>query len=292
VAGTKGKGSTCAFVDSILGQYARQSSQNAIRKTGLFISPHLVSVRERIRINSAPIEEHLFAKYFFEVWDRLGSAAEASVGVDNALETRPLYGRFLTLMSWHVFLQENVDVAVYETGIGGEFDATNVVERPAATGISALGIDHVQILGDTVDKIAWHKAGIMKTGSPAFTVPQPPAAAQVLHNRAGEKRIDLTTVDVDPRLKGVAIRPDERFQKNNASLAVALAEAALAKLGVPLPDGDVLPQEFKDGLEKVNFRGRCEKMVEDGVVWHLDGAHTADSLKLASAWFAKETANS
>ncbi|KEY65164.1 hypothetical protein S7711_04254 [Stachybotrys chartarum IBT 7711] len=291
VAGTKGKGSTCAFVDSILAQYQRTHA--APRKTGLFISPHLVSVRERIRINSKPISEDLFTKYFYEIWDRLGTAAEhAAGGPDASLETRPLYGRYLTLMSWHVFLQEGVDAAVYETGIGGEYDATNVVEQPAAAGITTLGIDHVQILGDSIEKISWHKAGIMKRGSPAFTVEQVPSAAQVLRDRADEKGVTLTTVDPDARLGSVKVRPNERFQRNNAALAVALAEAALTKLGVALPGSSGLPQEFVDGLEKTSFRGRCEVMVEDKVIWHLDGAHTADSLKLASKWFAKETDNS
>ena len=290
VAGTKGKGSTCAFVDSILAQY--QLTHSLPRKTGLFISPHLISVRERIRINSKPITEELFAKYFFEVWDLLGSAAEQNADKDanEAFEPRPPYARYLTLMSWHVFLREGVDVAVYETGIGGEFDATNVVEAPAATGISTLGIDHVYVLGDTVDKIAWHKAGIMKPGSPAFTIEQVPEAAEVLKNRAEEKGVDLKVLDIDPRLSGVRIRPNEKFQKKNASLAVALTEAALKKLGISPPSGAAFPQEFVDGLENVVFRGRCEVKVEDKTTWYIDGAHTADSLKVSTKWFVGETA--
>lgn len=287
VAGTKGKGSTCAFVDSILSQYQR--AKNVPRKCGLFISPHLIAVRERIRINSSPISEKLFAKYFFEVWDRLGSSDISSE--DAAPGSRPLYARYLTLMSWHAFLQEGVDVAVYETGIGGEFDATNIVEKPVASGISTLGIDHVFVLGDTVEKIAWHKAGIMKHGSPAFTIEQFPGAADVLVNRAKEKEVDLKTLEVDLRLRGIKIRPDAQFQKKNATLAIALAEAALEKLGIPRSGGSNLPKEFKEGLEQTVFRGRCEVKKEDKVTWHVDGAHTADSLKMSSRWFADETVN-
>ncbi|KAF7559376.1 hypothetical protein G7046_g4772 [Stylonectria norvegica] len=279
VAGTKGKGSTCAFVDSVLSQY--QHTHSSPRKTGLFISPHLIAVRERIRLNSAPISEGLFAKYFFEVWDRLGSSKAAEE--DVLLGTRPLYARYLTLMSWHVFIQEGVDVAVYETGIGGEYDATNLVEKPVASGISSLGIDHVLVLGKTVGEIAWHKAGIMKTGSPAFTVEQAPEAAEVLRQRATEKNVDLEVLDIDPRLSAVKIRPNAVFQKRNATLAIALAETALSRLGLlsTHPKPSTLPQEFVDGLEKVVWRGRCEVNVEDKVVWHVDGAHTADSLKIA-----------
>lgn len=285
VAGTKGKGSTCAFVDCILSQYQRTCSSP--RKVGLFISPHLIAVRERIRINSVPISEELFAKYFFEVWDRLGESTAAEDQV--ALGTRPIYARYLTLMSWHVFLREGVDVAVYECGIGGEYDATNVVERPVASGIATLGIDHVFVLGDTVEKIAWHKAGIMKKGSPAFSTAQVPGAAEVLRKRAEEKEVDLKVVDVDPRLSTVKIHPDALFQKRNASLAVALAEQALKGLNIPV-DGEssVLPKPFVDGLEKVVWRGRCEVKIEDKVIWHVDGAHTSDSLKESAKWFHGE----
>lgn len=259
------------------------------RKSGLFISPHLIAVRERIRINSAPISEELFAKYFFEVWDRLAESTTAANVVP--LGTRPLYGRYLTLMSWHAFIQEGVDVAVYETGIGGEYDATNVVEQPIASGISTLGIDHVFVLGDTVEKIAWHKAGIMKIGSPAFTVEQVPGAAAVLQERAKEKEVDLKVLDIDSRLRNVKIKPNAQFQKKNATLAIALAEAALKKLGVDTTGGADLPAEFVDGLEQTVFRGRCEVKSEDKVTWYVDGAHTSDSLKMSSRWFADETAS-
>ncbi|KAL2017461.1 hypothetical protein VTK56DRAFT_2057 [Thermocarpiscus australiensis] len=288
VAGTKGKGSTCAFVDSILSRYQRRGGPP--RKVGLFTSPHLIAVRERIRINSAPVSEDLFAKYFFQVWDRL--EANPTVAADAAPPgTKPIYARYLTLLSYHVFLSEGVDAAVYETGIGGEYDATNVVERPLASGISTLGIDHVFVLGDTVDKIAWHKAGIMKPGSPAFTIEQVAPAAQVLRARAAEKGVDLKVLNIDPRLAGVRIRPDAAFQKKNATLAVALAETALKKLDPSFSvDAQALPREFVDGLEQVVWRGRCEVKEEDGVIWHVDGAHTVDSLKMAARWFAGECA--
>lgn len=288
VAGTKGKGSTCAFVDSILAEY-RQTTGTP-KKSGLFISPHLIAVRERIRINSAPISENLFAKYFFEVWDRLeASTLHADDGVP--LKSKPIYGRYLTLVSWHVFLQEKVHVAVYETGVGGEFDATNVVERPLASGITTLGIDHVYVLGDTVGKIAWHKAGIMKTGSPAFSVEQFSEAAEVLRIRAAEKKVHLTELPINPGIRAVRIKPMATFQQRNASLAIALAETALSKLGIKIGEKDAkeLPREFKDGLEKTSFRGRCEVKAEGKITWHVDGAHTADSLKVSAQWFAHET---
>ena len=293
VAGTKGKGSTCAFVDSILSRY--QAAHGVPARVGLFTSPHLIAVRERIRIGSRPISEDLFARYFFQVWDRLESSDAAADLVEPG--TKPIYARYLTLLSYHVFLSEGVDAAVYETGIGGEYDATNVVDRPVAAAISTLGIDHVYVLGDTVDKIAWHKAGIMKPGSPAFTIEQVPAAAEVLRSRAAEKGVHLETLDIDPRLSlgptPVKIRPDAAFQKKNASLAIALAETVLRKLAPTLvPEArDLsapLPKEFVEGLERVVWRGRCEVKEEERVAWHIDGAHTVDSLKMAARWFVGE----
>ncbi|CAI0655452.1 unnamed protein product [Colletotrichum noveboracense] len=161
VAGTKGKGTTCAYTNSILRSFHNESS--APRKIGLYTSPHLVSVRERIRINSEPISEELFTQYFFEVWDALSAKQELGY------EEKPTYFRFLTLMSFHVFMQENVDAAIYEVGVGGELDSTNIIDQPVAVAITTLGIDHVQTLGNTIEQIAWHKAGIMKRGCPAFT---------------------------------------------------------------------------------------------------------------------------
>jgi folylpolyglutamate synthase len=291
VAGTKGKGSTCAFVDSVLSRYRQRGGPGTPHKVGLFTSPHLIAVRERIRIDSTPISEELFAKYFFQVWDKL--EANKDLAADAAAPgSKPIYSRYLTLMSYHVFLSEGVDAAVYETGIGGEYDATNVVERPVASGISTLGIDHVFVLGGTIDKIAWHKAGIMKPGSPAFTIDQVPAAAEVLKKRAVEKKVDLKVLDIDPRLAGVNIRPDATFQKRNATLGIALAETVMKKLDPSFsPNPEALPQEFVDGLEQVIWRGRCEVKDEDSVIWHVDGAHTVDSLKMAARWFVGECAS-
>jgi folylpolyglutamate synthase/dihydrofolate synthase len=285
VAGTKGKGTVCAYVDSILSFYRK--SHGIPKKVGLFTSPHLVSVRERIRINSEPISAPLFAKYFFEIWDLLESSAQA-LSVDPTV--KPVYFRYLTLMSLYVFLKEGVDVAVYEVGLGGEYDCTNTIERPAAIGISTLGIDHVFLLGDSVDKIAWHKAGIMKAGSPAFSTEQAPEAMEVVKSRAHEKGVDVKVVQINPALQNVKIKPGADFQRRNASLAIALADTVLRKIdpSFSLPEKS-LPKEFVDGLEQVVWRGRFETKVDGNIRWYLDGAHTADSLIEAALWFASQS---
>jgi folylpolyglutamate synthase len=285
VAGTKGKGTVCAYVDSILSFY--QKSHGLPKKIGLFTSPHLISVRERIRINSKPISETLFTKYFFEVWDLLEASAE-SLSLNPSI--KPAYFRFLTLMSFYVFLNEGVDAAIYEVGIGGEYDSTNIFERPAATGISSLGIDHVYQLGESIDKIAWHKAGILKTKSPAFTVEQVPEAMEVVKSRAREKEINIKVVQANPILKDIRIQPNATFQIKNASLAIALTETVLKKIdpSFSLPESS-LPKEFINGLEQVVSRGRFEIKIDGKTHWYLDGAHTADSLIVAAKWFASQS---
>lgn len=315
VAGTKGKGSVCAFVASILTQHQR--ARGLPRKIGLLTSPHLIAVRERIRLDGQPLSEDLFARYFFEVYDALsadgpGTPEAPSAPGSPAPGSKPIYARYLTLLAFHVFLREGVDAAVVETGVGGEYDATNMVARPLAAGISTLGIDHVLVLGATADEIAWHKAGVLKPGRPAFAVEQVafPSTEAVLRARAAERGVagELRFVGADdPRLRGVRVRPDAAFQRRNASLAVALAEAALEVLDPEglreSRDGEGetarLPVAFREGLEQVVWRGRCEVKEETEtdaetgaervrVRWHVDGAHTTDSLKVAARWFAGE----
>ncbi|NWW00969.1 FOLC protein, partial [Oreocharis arfaki] len=146
-------------------------------------SPHLVQVRERIRINGQPISKDLFNKYFWLVYNRLEETK------DPVHASMPAYFRFLTIMAFHVFLQEKVDLAVVEVGIGGTYDCTNIIRAPVVCGVSSLGIDHTSILGDTMEKIAWQKGGIFKPGVPAFTVAQPERPLEVLRERAQERKV-------------------------------------------------------------------------------------------------------
>ncbi|KAF2632575.1 FolC bifunctional protein [Macroventuria anomochaeta] len=299
IAGTKGKGSTSAFISSILLQYTSTSdAQSQPSKIGLYTSPHLRFVRERIQINNEPISEEKFAKYFFEVWDKLEAAAKA----ENApadVPTKPVYFRYLTLMALHAYLQEGVDSAVIECGIGGEYDSTNILTNPTVTAVTSLGIDHTAMLGSTLPEIAWHKAGIFKQGSIAFTAPQEEEAITVLQKRAAEKGTDLHIIDLHPSLANGRIKLglSADFQKTNASVAIAAAAAHLRALGhtsIPDPTKTAyidLPPQFVKGLEQVRWSGRCETRREKNVAWHIDGAHTLESIEVTGRWFAEQIAS-
>lgn len=277
----------------MLGQYRFPSAQKPERpllhKIGLYTSPHLRFVRERIQINNQPLSEEAFARYFFETWDRLEEAARAK-GEPLDTTAKPGYFRFLTLMAFHTYISEGVDTAITECGIGGEYDSTNILVKPTVTGITSLGIDHTAMLGTTIEEIAWHKGGIMKASTPCFTALQPPAAIKVLQKRADEVPTKLHVVDRNPLLRDVKLGLAADFQKTNASLAVAIAHAHLVALGheEDRKRRDMLPPEFIRGLEEVRWPGRCEIRREKNIAWHIDGGHTLESIEVAGSWFASQ----
>ncbi|KAL8921678.1 MAG: hypothetical protein Q9208_005607 [Pyrenodesmia sp. 3 TL-2023] len=292
VAGTKGKGSTSAFASSILCQFLPSPTQShpLVKKVGLYTSPHLRFIRERIRINNEPLSEETFARYFFETWDRLEGSAR-SRGEPTDKSAKPSYFRFLTLMAFHTYISEGVDTAIIECGIGGEYDSTNIIISPCVTGITSLGIDHTQLLGNTIEEIAWHKAGIMKAGAPAYTVAQPVAALDVLFKRAKEKSVSLSIVQEHHSLKTLKLGLEAPFQHTNASLAINLVSTYLqthhgTNQHCPTISPTSLPIEFQRGCEEVRWPGRCEIRREKGIAWHIDAGHTLESIRLAASWFA------
>lgn len=227
ISGTKGKGSTAAFCSSLLG------TLNPSAKIGLFTSPHLVAVRERIRINGKPISEQLFAKYFWEIWERFNDGNGEPVRAD--LPIHPAYFRFLTYMAYHAFISERVDATILEVGLGGLLDPTNLVPSPIVTGVSSLGLDHVHILGESLGEIAGHKGGIFKPGVPALTVQQHYSETiDVLRARAHElKSSSFTIIPCFPDLDGLKIGLAGSHQKYNAALAIALVNTFLASPRLP-----------------------------------------------------------
>ncbi|XDV38285.1 hypothetical protein PO909_007729 [Leuciscus waleckii] len=294
VTGTKGKGSTCAFTEQILRNYGF--------RTGFYSSPHLVQVRERIRINGQPIGKELFTKYFWQVYGRLEETKDANGG------SMPAYFRFLTILAFHVFLQEKVDLAVLEVGIGGAYDCTNIIRHPWVCGISSLGIDHTSILGDSIEKIAWQKGGIFKPGVPAFTVKQPDGPMKVLQERAEEIGCPLSVCpDLDEYESEGSLRLGlaGHHQRSNASLALQLSHTWLQRhfltdsvssslvefSGVsPAPVFQPSPAMIK-GLAETEWPGRNQTLKHGPVTYFLDGAHTTRSMQACVRWFTEIAAH-
>ncbi len=181
VAGTKGKGSTAAMIASIL--------MAADYRTGFYVSPHLSDFNERIQVNNLPIPHAAFN----QLVEKIKPAVE-KIGQLTTFEVT-------TALAFEAFRKQHVDVAVVEVGLGGRLDSTNIVD-PMLSVITSLSMDHMKVLGDTLEKIAAEKAGIIKPGKPAVVAPQLPNALNVLEKRAHETGSDLTVVgrEVQTRL--------------------------------------------------------------------------------------------
>jgi len=254
VAGTNGKGSTCAIIDSI----ARACG----RRTGLFTSPHLIDFRERIRVSGGEIPETQCAAM-------LGSLRE----ICQAMDPHPTFFEITLALAMRWFRESNCDLIILETGMGGRLDATTAVPADVCV-ITPIGMDHMDWLGDTLEKIAAEKAGVFLPGKPAISAPQEPEARVVLEKTANEVRAPLEFVEQP--LLGYAINLAGNHQRWNAALAVA----ALHHVGLPLREDNV-----RHGLTHVSWPGRFEE-VRPGVI--LDGAHNPQaSHALRETWLER-----
>ncbi|XP_055846172.1 folylpolyglutamate synthase, mitochondrial [Episyrphus balteatus] len=291
VSGTKGKGSTCALSESILREYGI--------RTGFFSSPHLVSVTERIRINGEAISKEKFSKIFWKVFNRLDKHKESDTDL-------PAYFKFLTILCFHVFFEEKVDVAILEVGIGGEYDSTNVVRNTTTAGITSLGLEHTNILGDTIEEITIQKSGIIKPFSKVYTNVYQEACLDILKKKAAQKEAKLIQV---PKIseyywpKGVEVDKLNKMAQLNGSLAIQLAYNWLRKSGTQDLNG--LSEEIKSdditlaisdrvvkAFDNCVWPGRCQTMDFHNLRIHLDGAHTPESMKICGDWFKSVTTES
>ena len=277
IAGTKGKGSTSAMIASIL--------STAGYRTGLYTSPHLHSLRERINIDGQPISEGELIplvekiKPYVEVINR-----ENKYGQLTTFE-------LLTALAFIYFKEKKVDFQVLEVGLGGRLDATNVVKSEVCV-ITSISFDHMEVLGNTLTQIATEKTGIIKPGSIVITSPQFPEAAEVIERVCWEKEVRLIKVGKEVtwqkgifnlsgqsfRVKGM--RDDYELtipllgehQLDNAATAVAAVEA-LADFGIK-----VSPQNIAQGLARTQWQGRLQILKSEPLLL-VDSAHNADSAR-------------
>ncbi len=264
VAGTNGKGSTCAMLESIY--------RAAGRRVGLFTSPHLVSFRERIQVNRQLIPEAAVSRLVGEL-----RAA-------NRQNEATLF-EFATVMALKYFAEQKCDLVVWETGLGGRLDATNIV-TPLASVITNITFDHTQWLGDTLGKIAAEKAGIIKSGVPVVTATDAPEALAVIQEVARQKHAPLTllTADkVESQFAGTPAPPlPGEHQKVNAALALATVEALQKQ--IPITAADVCA-----GMAAVNWPGRLQLIQKpNGQRILLDGAHNAAGAETLRAALEKD----
>lgn len=276
VAGTNGKGSTCAMLESIY--------RAAGLRVGLFTSPHLVSFRERMQVGRQLISETDVARLVGEVISAqclvISQRADAAPLSTQSLITNhfpnspPTFFEFVTAMALRYFAEQKCDVVIWETGLGGRLDATNIV-TPLASIITNIALDHQQWLGDTLAAIAREKAGIIKPGVPVLTAAEAPEAVAVIRAQAERMGAALTMVrdqlnagsetGAAPALRGA-------HQRRNAALAVAVVRA----LRDTLPVSDTA---LRRGLETVRWAGRLQVEKIGGREFLLDGAHNVDGAR-------------
>jgi dihydrofolate synthase/folylpolyglutamate synthase len=268
VAGTNGKGSTCAMLESIYRQ--------AGWRVGLFTSPHLVAFAERIQVNRAMIPEAEVVRLV----ELLQPLAAALAGGDH-----PTFFEVVTLMALQYFAEQKCDLIIWETGLGGRLDATNIV-TPLASIVTNIDYDHQKWLGYTLAEIAAEKSGILKPGVPAVTAADAPEALEVITARAREVGAPLTLVAPGEARQGLAGKVSlplaGAHQRRNAATAVAVTRVLQAQL--PVTEAQVTA-----GLEGVYWPGRMQRFRRGGQEFILDGAHNPAGMaalvqSLAAEW--------
>jgi dihydrofolate synthase/folylpolyglutamate synthase len=278
IAGTKGKGSTATMLAEML--------RACGHRVGLYTSPHLVDIRERIRINGEVITQAALTRQINKV----------AVPLERMRDEKPTFFEIFTAIAFSHFAEEGVDVAVIETGLGGRLDSTNVV-RPMVVGLTSISLDHMHQLGSTVEAIAGEKAGVFKPGVPAVSVPQVPGARDVLKKVARRTKTPLmfTGENIDFSYRFESSRetgPQTRIclttarsqfehlpvplmgehQALNCGLALALLDQLKAQ-GMAIDDVAAI-----DALSRVKLPGRMELLQENPRII-VDGAHNAASVE-------------
>ena len=263
IGGTNGKGSTCAFLEAIL--------RAAGHKVGLYTSPHLVSVNERIQVGGVPIDDLTLGTRIVEVLRRAPAAAGAT------------YFELGTLVALEHFARSEVQVAVLEVGLGGRLDATTAA-RPRLTALTRVGMDHMEFLGDTLQAIAKEKAAILRKGVPGVVAEQRPEALAVIETCASWVGAPLSVEGRDfsldglgryrgPELAldGLALALHGEHQHHNAAVAITCAHL-LERQGVP-----VGAEAIRTGLQRTRWPGRLQQIAGHPPLL-LDGAHNEDGV--------------
>ncbi len=277
VAGTNGKGSVCAYLQSI----CKESGY----RTGMFTSPHLMTTRERFCVDGNILSEEEFLNAFYWLSDQITTYHAI------APEYNPTYFERLFFMGIYVFAKAQVDVLLLETGLGGRLDTTNIIKNPILTIITEIGLDHMEYLGDTIDKIAAEKAGILKAGVPVIFSDRKKAASVVLCEKAQKlsckchavsekdykineiqkKFIDFSVVSRYYDYGRLIVDTTAVYQVENAAIAIRAAEVLKRDCGFET----ITIKSIKNGIRKMHWACRMEEVLS-GV--YIDGAHNEDGI--------------
>lgn len=256
VAGTNGKGSTAAFLTSIL--------MHSGYRVGLYTSPHILDVRERIQVDRTPIPEDAFAFHAAQIRDALPD--------ERALT----YFEFLTLLAFLYFQEQKVDIAVIETGLGGRLDATNVI-APQVVIITQIALDHQRHLGTTLTEVATEKCGVIKRGIPTVCADQPPEAMEVIKKWCDEMGSPLCMASADDVTVPLGLAGDH--QRRNAACAIEAAHF--------LSDAKFTIEDIDRALLDTHWDGRIETVKNEPRVI-LDGAHNPAGAVALADYIGKE----
>jgi dihydrofolate synthase/folylpolyglutamate synthase len=259
VAGSNGKGSVCALLESIY----RHSGY----RTGLYTSPHLLHLGERVQVNRQPLS----AAQLLEMVNEMRPVAAALVARDPTMQ--PSFFEWMTAMAWLVFVRQSVDITLVETGLGGRLDATNII-TPELSIITSITLEHTDILGDTLAKIAAEKAGIIKPGIPVISGPMPEEAESVI--AAIAKARGAPWIPVSSRYASARTCPRSALpglcQRWNAAIAVVAAETLQQRFAVN-------SSTIKRGLALVEWDGRWQSFNFGGKQVILDATHNAGGVE-------------
>ncbi len=275
VAGTNGKGSTCSFISSIL----KESGY----KVGLYTSPFLETFTERIRVNEKNIPEEEVAKIIYLIKQKIEIMVKDGYSYPTEFE-------IVTAMAFYYYNQEEVDFVVLEVGLGGRYDATNVIDKPLASVITSISLDHIGVLGDTLAKIAFEKGGIIKEGCSTIVYPQNKEVKKVIKNICDEVKsayiecnfkdtyikesnINFQKYDciIDGKeYKDLEIKLIGEHQVNNSVLALNVINYINSKENLNIDE-----ESIRRGLKETKWPGRIEKIKEDPMII-IDGAHNEE----------------
>lgn len=270
VAGTNGKGSFCSMMSSVL--------QKQGYKVGLYTSPYIVVFNDRIRVNGLPIAEDDINDLFLRVRQKA-----------DTMKTPPSSFDFITAAAFLWFYETKCDIVVLEVGLGGRYDSTNVIKNSLLSVITGIAFDHTEILGDTIEKIAWEKAGIIKENCPALYGGNDEKALAVIEKECEEKHSELTVKNPDllkilsTTLDGTEFEFDgkEYFIRLLGLYQPANAATVLAAIDVLRKHGfEISETAVKDGLSSAVWQARFEKIADEPVVLY-DGGHNPQGVRAA-----------